>query len=63
MSELVEGGANGNDLLAVEKSGANFGFGGGSHDIGNNLGKGEDGTIDGGLTRRGLMSNRGTIAK
>ena len=63
MSKLGEGGANGNGLLAVDKSGANFGFGGGGHDIGKNLGKGEDGAIDGGFTRRGLMSNRGKISK
>ena len=61
MSKIGKGGANGNSLLANEKSGANFGFGGGSHDIGKNLGKGEDGAIDDGFTRRGLMINRGTI--
>ena len=63
VSKLGKGGANGNGLLAVEKSGSNLGFGGGGHDIGKNLGKGEDGVIDGGFTRRGLMSNRGTIDK
>ena len=42
-----EGGANGNVLFAVEKSSTNFGFGGGGRDIGKNLGKGEDGAIDG----------------
>ena len=63
MSDPGEGGANGNDLLDVEKSAANFGFGDGGHNIGKNLGKGEDGAIDGGLTRRGLTSNRETIAK
>ena len=47
MSEIGEGDAHGNGLLDVEKSGANFGFGGGGHDIGNNLGKGEDGAIYG----------------
>ena len=61
--ELGEGGANGNVLLAIDKSGVNFGFGGGGHKIGQNFGKGEDGAIDGGFTRRGLVSNMGTIAK
>ena len=32
VSDLDEGGVNGNGLLAVEKSGANLGFGGGGHD-------------------------------
>ena len=63
MSDPGEGGANGNDLLDVEKSAANFGFGDGGHNIGKNLGKGEDGAIDGGFTRREFMSNRGTISK
>ena len=57
VSELGKGVANGNGLLAVKKSGSNFGFGGGGHDIGNNPGKGEYGAIDGIFTRRGLMSN------
>ena len=30
MSEIGEGGANGNGLLAVDKSGSNFGFGSGA---------------------------------
>ena len=34
VSDLDEGGVNGNGLLAVEKSGANLGFGGGGHDTG-----------------------------
>ena len=63
VSELNKGGANGNGLLAVENSGSNFGFGGGGHDIGKNLGNGEDGSNDGIFTRRGLMRNRVTIAK
>ena len=63
VSELGEGGVNGNGLLDIEKSGSNFGFGGRGHDIGKNLGKGEDGAIDGGFTRREFMSNRGTISK
>ena len=63
VSEIGNGGANGNGFLAVEKSGSNLGFGGGGHGIGKNLGKGEDGVIDGGFTRRGLVSNMGTIAK
>ena len=63
MSKLSKGSANWNGLLAVEKSWSNFGFGGGGHDIEKNLGKGEDGAIDGGLTIRRLMSNRGTVAK
>ena len=63
VSDLGKGGVNGNGLLAVEKSGDNFCFGGKGYDIGKNLGKGEDGGIDGGFTRRGLMSNRGTITK
>ena len=46
VSELGKAGANGNELLAVEKSGTNFGFGGGGHEIGEDLGKGEDGAID-----------------
>ena len=40
MSDLGEGGANGNGLLALEKSGSSFVFNGGGHDIGKNLGKG-----------------------
>ena len=57
------GGANSNGLLAIDKIGSNFGFGRGGHSIGKNLGKGENGAIDGGFTRRGLMSNIGTITK
>ena len=45
MSDPGEGGANGNGLLDVEKSAANFGFGDGGHNIGKNLGRGEDGAI------------------
>ena len=63
VSDIGEGGANGNGILAVDNSGSNFGFGSRGHDIGNNIGKGEYGAIDGRFTRRGLMSNRGTIAK
>ena len=50
MSELDEGGANGNGLLAVEKSSSNFGFGGRGHDTGKNIVKGEDESIDGRFT-------------
>ena len=63
MSKLGKGGVNGNGLLAVEKSGSNFVFGGGGHDIGKNIVKGGDGAIDGRFTGGGLASNRGTIAK
>ena len=63
VSKLGEGGANDNGLLVIEKSGANFGFGGRGHDIGKNIGKGEDGAINGRFARRYLMSNRGTISK
>ena len=63
VSEIGNGGANGNGFLAVEKSGSSFGFDDGGHDIGNTLGKGEYGAIDGGFIRRGLISNWGTIAK
>ena len=63
MYDLGKDGANWNVLLAVEKSGSNLGFGGGGHDIGKNLGKGEDWAIDGRFTRGRLASNRGTIAK
>ena len=63
VSDLGKGGANGNGLLTVEKSGSNFGFGGGGHYIANNIGKGEDGAIDGRFTRRGLANNMGTIVK
>ena len=57
VSELEKGGANGNGFLAVEKSGSNFGFVGGGHGTRKNIGKGEDGAIDDGFTRRGLASN------
>ena len=63
MSKIGKGGANGNFFLTVEKSGSNFGFDGGGDDIGKNLRKGEDGAIYGGFTIRGLVSNRGAIAK
>ena len=63
VSNLGGGSANGNGLLAVKKSGSNFRLGSEGHGIGNNIGKGEDGDIDGGFTLRGLMSNRLTIKK
>ena len=40
MSKISKGSANWNGLLAVEKSGDNFCFGGKGYDIGKNLGKG-----------------------
>ena len=52
MYKLGKCSANENGLLAVEKSGANFGFGGRGHDIGNNFVKGEDRDIDGVFSRR-----------
>ena len=61
VSDIGEGGANGNGLLAVDKSGSNFGFGSGGHDIGNNIGKGEYGAIDGRFTRKGLIRNSFSI--
>ena len=47
MAELSEGGTDGHSLPTVEEGGANFGFGGGGHDIGHDLGEGMDGAVEG----------------
>ena len=47
MAELSEDGTDGHSLLTVEEGGANFGFRGGGHDVGHNLGEGMDGAIEG----------------
>ena len=47
MSEFGKGGTNGDNLLAVEEGGSNFGFRGGRHNVARDLGDGMDGAVEG----------------
>ena len=46
MAEFAEKCANGDSFLSIDITGADFGFGGRYHDVGNNFGHGVNGSIE-----------------
>ena len=63
MPEFLEGSAYRHGLLAIVKGGTELGFGGGRHNVVEDLGDGVDRAVERGVSERWLGRVSGLVAK